>query len=132
MESTGQMTEKSSTTEFGATLLLRFPLRASARTDLDLIGGAGFATTTFNPDGADNDTSATAFTVSYGLGVGFWVSPHWQISMSALNPVFVYTKTKVENPGAPPTIPPTETETSSNTLAVIFDPTILAMVHLHF
>jgi len=65
--------------------------------------------------------------VTYGIAVGYWLTPHVQLSMTALNPVVVQSKRVEEVGAAMPDI-----ETTVSTFGLLFDPNIIAMVHLHF
>ena len=121
----GESTENKETTiEIGA--LARYPLKRRTRVDLVLLGGAFVENVATSPDAMNMDTTTTRFEARYGLAVEFWISQHWQISMSALNTVF-RTERVAEEMGAG-----TETVTTTSTFGAIYDPIISAMVHLYF
>jgi len=114
-----------STTEVTLSALVRYPLKMFGRADFELVGGARFSTITVNPDGDDNDTTTTTIALAYGVAVGYWVTHNWLISATALNPIVSYDKLTEDEPGM-------TTVTSTTTIGVIFDPTVMGMVHLHF
>jgi hypothetical protein len=65
------------------------------------------------------------FTAVYGLAVGMWITPHWQVSLSAVNPMISNVRRDEEmGPG-------TSTVTTTRTIGLIFDPTVALMVHLY-
>ena len=116
--------DKETSIELGA--LVRYPLKHRRRVDLVLLGGAFIENIATKPELDNTDTTTTRFEARYGLAVEFWVSQHWQISMSALNTVF-RTERIAEEMGAA-----TETVTTSSTFGAIYDPIISAMVHLYY
>ena len=89
-------------------------------------GGAFVENVSTKPDAMDMDKTTTTFDLRYGMAVEFWVSQHWQISMSALNTIF-RTERVSEEQG-----PATETVTTTSTFGAIYDPVISAMVHLYY
>jgi hypothetical protein len=106
--------------------LVRFPLKSRSRVDLVLLGGLFVENISTKPDAMDMDTATTRFEARYGMAVEFWISQHWQISMSALNTVF-RTERVSEEMGAG-----TETVTTATTFGAIYDPVISAMIHLYY
>jgi hypothetical protein len=115
---------KETTIEVGS--LVRYPLKRRRSVDLVLLGGLFVENVATKPDTDDMDTSTTRFEARYGMAVEFWVSQHWQISMSALNTIF-RTERVSEEQG-----PSTETVTTTSTFGAIYDPVISAMVHLYY
>ncbi|MBA3503294.1 MAG: hypothetical protein M4D80_10255 [Myxococcota bacterium] len=116
--------DKETTVEIGA--LARYPLKRRTRVDFVLLGGAFVENVSTQPEGDNMDTATTRFEARYGMAVEFWVSQHWQISMSALNTVF-RTERVSQEMGAS-----TETVTTTSTFGAIYDPVISAMVHLYY
>lgn len=110
-----------------ASLLLRKTLRTNGKADLDIVGGLALENEGSDPDGEDNSVSTTQIGLVYGLAVGYWITPHVQFTMTAINPVVVQTK-RVEELGTG--IP--DIETTSSSFGLVFDPNVIAMVHLHF
>jgi hypothetical protein len=106
--------------------LVRYPLKRRGRVDLVVLWGTFLEHISTQPDGMDMDTATTRFEARYGLSVEFWISQHWQISMSALNTVF-RTERISEEQG-----PNTETVTTTTSFGAIYDPVISAMVHLYY
>lgn len=112
--------------EVGISTAVRLPLRSHGRVDLDLVGVAGFDVVTTNPDGSDNTERTTVFALGYGLGLDYWVNQHWNLSFTASNPVLVSSKRSQETGTGSP-----EISTSNTTFGAVFDPQIMAMIHLH-
>lgn len=116
--------DKETTIEVGA--LVRYPLKRRTRVDFVLLGGAFIENVATKPEMDESDTTSTRFEARYGMAVEFWVSQHWQISMSALNTIF-RTDRVAQEMGAS-----TETVTTTSTFGAIYDPVISAMVHLYY
>jgi len=115
---------KETAIELGA--LARYPLKQRGRVDLVLLGGAFLENIATSPDAMDMDTSTTRLEARYGVAVEFWISQHWQLSMSALNGIFRMERVS-QQMGAG-----TETVTTATTLGAIYDPAVSAMVHLYY
>ncbi|HLL22386.1 MAG TPA: hypothetical protein VK427_09660 [Kofleriaceae bacterium] len=121
----GMSTENKETTlEIGA--LGRIPLRSRGKVDLVFLGGLFVENISTMPDAENMDRSLTTFEARYGIAVEYWLSRHWQISMSALNTVF-RTQRASEEMG-----PGTETVVTQTSFGAIYDPVISAMVHLYY
>lgn len=114
------------TTEFGVAVLARFPVITHNHVDLEALATAGFTTTKVNPDGDFNSTTTNTFGIGWGVGVGYWLSRHWQLSMSVTNPIVQYQSVKQQAGMAGLTN--RETDTS---LGLIFVPQVTAMIHLY-
>jgi hypothetical protein len=110
-----------------ASLHVRKTLRTNGKADLDLVGGLTLENESSDPDGPDNTISTTSMSLVYGVAVGYWLSPHIEVTMTALNPVVVQSKRVEEVGSAAPDI-----ETTVSSFGLIFDPNVIAMVHLHF
>ncbi len=122
---TGAPTTTDATSELGFGALVRFPLIKHKHTDLELLGSLSFDTQTVDPDGDNNNTTTTTIAVGYGIAVGYWLSPHLQVSLSATNSLLSYTKSDTQVPGA-------DDMTSSTTaFALQWDPQVFAMIHLY-
>lgn len=113
--------------EAGVSLLARFPLIQKKRTDLEILGGAGFDYLGEDPDDQNTDdvTATTSLSLRYGLGVGYWITPHVHVSMSATNSLVTYTK-KREEMGIGAVL-----VTMDTTFGLIFNPTVAFMIHLY-
>jgi len=120
----GGVSATATATEMSVAALVRVPFRVHDRVDFTLNGGAGFARTTANPDGPDNDTTTTSLFLIWGIGLDYWLSPHWGLSMTALNPMVSYTK-QVEND------PAGDQTTSGSAFGLVFDPNVLFMLHMY-
>jgi len=125
MQSQPAPTVSTTTTELAVGSLVRFPLIKHGRTDFELIGSAIVDTVKVNPDGPDNDSSTTTFDVSWGIGIGFWITHHWNVSFTATNTLITYSNMSQQ------TGPSTSDTTKSTTFGLVFDPTIALMIHLY-
>ena len=126
-----QPDEEDKVTEFGLAVLVRLPLITHNHVDLEGLASAGFTNTKTNPDGNFNSVTVNTFGIGWGVGVGYWLSRHWQLSMSVTNPIVQYTSRK-EQRMDPVTMQRIEDEKDSETtLGVIFVPTVTAMIHLY-
>ena len=85
------------TTVFQLAGLVRLPLISRGRTDLEALGALAVGSSKVNPDGDFNTTTTTAFGVAWGIGIGYWFSPHWQLSGSITNPLVTYATRKQQD-----------------------------------
>ncbi len=126
---TTQMTPNPSTstsvTELALGTLVRFPMIKKGRTDFELVGNALVDTNKTHPDAPNSDTRTTTFAIGWGIGIGFWLTHHWQLSFTATNPLFSYAKTSMD------TGPGTSTSTSVTDFGLVFDPQVALMIHLY-
>lgn len=105
--------------------LVRIPMVQRGKFELLLLGAAAIGIETTDPDGADNNTTATSFGVGWGAAVDWWITDHWNVSFSATNPIFSITKQTEEM------MPPIgETSTTTTTVGAVWDPTISVMIHI--
>ena len=118
--------EKDSSTEFTISAGMRLPLVRHGKVELELLGSLGLTNQTDNPDGADNNAKTTAIGLGWGVGITYWYSRHWSLSMSAGNPLVAFAKTTREQPA-----PLDETSTTTTAIGAIFDPTVGFMIHLY-
>lgn len=124
-DSGGGTSTSNATTQLSLATLVRLPLISHGRTDFEGLGSVGLDTLKDNPDGDNNDTTTTTIGFSWGVAVGYWIGPHWQVSLSAQNPLINYTSVKHQIGAG------METKTSTTSIGVIFDPRIVLMVHLY-
>jgi hypothetical protein len=121
---TGTATE-TTRSQVGLTALVRFPLIKNGRVDFEVLGGLAYARDSTKPDPPDMDRTVTTFSAVYGIAVSAWITRHWQISLSTLNPLIVNTREDEEmGPG-------TSTVTTNTTIGLEFSPTVALMVHLY-
>jgi len=120
---TSEMSTKD--TELSLSALLRFPIITHGKFDLEILGGLGFRIHKTNPDGDYNTKTVNDFSALYGVGIGYWINPHWQLSLSTLNALVDYTQTKTQ------TGPTESTTDSSSTIGVIFSPSVMIMIHIY-
>src|SRR5262249_55919523 len=78
---TGTTSMTTKETDLKLDMLLRFPIVKHGKVDLEILGGAGFEIDKTNPDGDYNTKTVTKFDLLYGLGIGYWITHHWQFSM---------------------------------------------------
>ena len=117
------VTNKQSELTLGS--LVHVPLRAHRNVDLELLGNAQVSTSTVDPNGDNNNRTITTFSLGYGVGVAYWISPHWNLSLAATNPLVSYVRTRQE------TGPTTATVNKTTTLGLVFDPQVALMIHLY-
>jgi hypothetical protein len=122
--STGTETEDK-VTELGVAALVRLPLISKGRVDLEALATAGFSNVKTNPDGDFNTRTANTFGIGWGVGIGYWLGPHWQLSMSVTNPLVQYTSTKQQMGSG------ISDKDSETTIGIIFVPQVVAMIHLY-
>jgi hypothetical protein len=112
-------------TEFGVAVLGRLPLVSHGRVDLEALASVGFSNVKANPDGDFNTRTTNTFGIGWGVGIGYWLGPHWQLSMSVTNPLVQYASAK-QQMGAG-----ISSKASETTIGVIFVPQVVAMIHLY-
>lgn len=122
---TGATETTNKETMFRLQALVRFPLMTRGKVDLELLGTAGFSNTKDNPEGDFNTTSTNSFDVGYGVGIAYWLSRHWNFSMSVTNPIVSYDHTKQQ------TGPGMSVKQGDTTIGLIFVPSVFMMVHLY-
>ena len=114
------------TTELAIGTLIRYPLVAHGRVDLELLGALNIQNVNNNPtEMNDDETTTTNVTAAYGLGVTTWINRHVALSMSALNPLISFAKVRQEMG------PMNVLVTSTTSFGAIFDPTVIMTVHVH-
>ena len=118
--------EKDSSTELTLVAGMRLPLVRHGKVELELLASLGLTNRTDNPNGADNNAKTTAIALGWGVGITYWYSRHWSLSMSAGNPLVSFAKSTREQPA-----PLNETSTTTTAIGAIFDPTVAIMIHLY-
>ncbi len=113
------------TTELSLGTLVRLPVIRHGRVDFEVLGSLAFDVIKNNPDGDYNTQTTTGLGLGWGIAIGYWFGPHWQLSASATNPLLTYSSVKQE------TGPTTETKTGTTTFSVQFDPAVIVMLHLY-
>ncbi len=116
-------TTSNSNSEVQLAGLVRIPVITHRKIDFELIGELDFDLQKTNPDGDNNNTSDTTIGLSWGIGIGYWFTPHWNMSFTATNALISYTEHKQEIVGG-------ENKTSTNSIGVVFSPQIGVMIHL--
>ncbi len=119
-----ETTDRTSEVELGTAV--RYPLRSRGRVDFSLIGAASLSRLEVDPAGSDNSQVTTRLSVSWGLGLDYWLAPHWGLSMTATNPLVTTSSVSLASgPGVP------ESTSSSTAIGAIFKPRLAIMVHLY-
>jgi len=104
--------------------LVRYPLRAHGKVDLEVVGSAAVSNRVIDPEGNDNNRTITALNFGYGVAIAYWLSPHWNLSLTASNPLLSYARTRQE-------VGVTTTVNKTTTVGLVFDPQIALMIHLY-
>jgi hypothetical protein len=111
-------------TEIAIASVVHHPVRVHRKVDLELLGNAGLSTRLITPAGDNNDRTITTIDVGYGVGLGYWFTPHWHLSLSASNPLLTYARTRQEMSADSVTV------SSSTTIGLVFTPEVTLMLHL--
>jgi hypothetical protein len=121
---TGNSTTES-LSEFGIATLVRYPLIRHHHIDFEIVGSIGFDVAKDDPTGDFNTKTTSTFGIGWGIGIGYWLTRHWQISATATNPLIAFSKTSQE-------VSQTETmSTSTTAIGITFEPAIAFMLHLY-
>jgi hypothetical protein len=112
-----RMDQRTTSTALGISTVGRLPLITRRKFELEAIGSVGFTHTKLyqSPISSEPDRTTT-FSLGWGVGVSYWLNTHWNLSLTATNPLASYTKLTPN--------------TSTTTLGVIFDPEVAAMIHV--
>jgi len=111
-------------TEIAIASVVHYPLRVHRKVDLELIGSAGLSTRLIHPAGDNNDRTITTVGIGYAVGIAYWLTPHWNLSLSAANPLLTYSRTRQEMTADAVTV------NSSTTIGLVFSPEVTLMLHL--
>jgi hypothetical protein len=120
----GGMTTTNKQSELTVGSLVRYPLRVHSKVDLEALGRAAISSQTTDPNGDNNNRTVTTLSAGYGVGLAYWITRHWNLSLTATNPLIAYTRTRQE-------MAATATTTKTTTIGLIFDPTVALMIHLY-
>jgi len=104
----------------------RIPLASTGDLELVIIGGIGFGFSSTNPEGSDNDTKTTTFGVLWGVGIDYWLTGRWAVSLSGTNTLFGVTSSSVDQPGG------SSNDQTDMFVGAVFNPTIGVLTHLYF
>lgn len=111
---------------FGVSAELRWPLMSRGPVDLIVSGGPGFQYKKDDPEGDDNATTTLSFALLYGIGVEYWFGPHWALSVTGYNPIFVRSSSTTDQPIGD------ASKTATTLVGLIYDPDVAVFVHLFF
>ena len=78
-----------------------------------------------NPEDDYNTTTTNTFGVGYGVGIAYWISRHWNFSMSVTNPLVSYSQSKRQIG------PNMNAKSSDTTIGLVFSPGVFMMIHLY-
>jgi len=121
----GAASSSESITEFGVGTLVRFPVIRHHRVDFQVVGSLQFDVTRDDPPGNDNTKTTTELDLGWGIGIGYWLGRHWQLSATATDALVSFTRTATD-------VTATQTTSTSTTnIGLTFDPTIFFMIHLY-
>jgi hypothetical protein len=105
--------------------LVRYPLKVHNKVDLEVVGSVALSNRVTDPNGDNNTQTVTTFALGYGVAMAYWLSPHWNLSLTASNPLFSYTRTRQEMAVDLVTV------NKSTTIGLVFDPQVALMIHLY-
>ena len=112
-------------TVFSVFVMGRLPLISRGKADFEGLARVGFTNDKDNPDGDFNTVTQNRFGIGWGVAVGYWFSPHFQLSFNITNDLIEYTSTKTQaGPGM-------TTKQSSTEIGLIFQPSVFMMLHLY-
>jgi hypothetical protein len=117
------MTTKQNEITLGS--LVRYPLKVHQKVDLEVVGSASISNRVVDPDGDNNNRTTTTLGLGYGVAIAYWLSPHWNLSITASNPLLSYTRTRQETAAAVVTV------NKTTTIGLVFDPQVALMIHLY-
>ncbi len=103
---------------------VRIPLKSRGKVDLVGVVGGGLGVFINDPDGDDNNTTITTFTVDYGLSLEYWVNNNWNMSFNARNQFVRYQGTSQQQSD--------DLAQSDTDIGVIWDPVVELALHLYF
>lgn len=124
-KNTGVPDSTDSTSEILLEGALRKAFIRRGRYEFEGIGGARIDVTKQDPMGDNNSRTTTDIGLFWGIGVGAWITSHWQFTFSIENPLISFTSTKQENG------PGTSTTNSTTNVGVVFNPNVVMMIHLY-
>ena len=121
----GAMSTTDSTGEIGLGTLVRYPVIRSHRFEFQLVGDLEFQFSRTDPTGDNNASTLTSFTLGWGIGIGYWIARHWEVTTTAVNPLFSLTH-QTQDVAANDT-----SSTTTTSAGAIFAPSIMFMIHLY-
>jgi hypothetical protein len=112
-------------TELTLGSLVRYPLRAHNKVDLEAVGNASVSNRVVDPSGDNNNRTITTLGLGYGIAIGYWFTAHWNLSLTATNSLLAFSRTRQETGIG------METTTKITTIGLVFDPQVALMIHLY-
>ncbi|HEY4183311.1 MAG TPA: hypothetical protein VGM90_41090 [Kofleriaceae bacterium] len=110
-----------STTTFRVGTGIRLPLLHDGKFELEGLGIASLGVVVDNPDGDNNNTTTTTIALNWGLAVNYWITQHWDFSVSGYNPLVSYSHASRDGMGS----------MSTTDIGIVWDPTLVVMMHLY-
>lgn len=105
--------------------LVRYPVRVHHKVDLELVGNASISNRVVDPSGDNNNRTVTTLDLGYGVAIAYWFTRHWNLSVTASNPLLTFSRTR-QDTGVNQT-----TVTKTTTFGLVFDPQVTLMIHLY-
>ncbi len=121
----GAPTSTENKTDLGAGVAVRFPLIKHRKFDFELLGSLNFDHFVDDPDGDNNNTTTTTLTLNWGIAVAYWITPHWEMSFTATNPLVSRVETSQEQASM------IDQSVTTTTFGLIFNPTLAVMIHVY-
>jgi len=129
----GGMETENEVSTFGVEFTTAVRLRLASRGPIDFVvialPGVTWSKRTTDPNGPDNATeeTTTSFGVGWGIGLEWFLRPHWSLSFDAANPLFSIVKTEMDRP-----MMLSDTSRTTTNIGATFDPVVRLMGHLYF
>lgn len=115
-----------SVTELTLGTMVRQPVIRHGKVELEVLGFGQLSRVNTDPEGPDNAVTQTALGVGWGLAVSYWLTRHWDVTLSGTNGLLSWRKQSQSQPA-----PGSDVSISETRIAVEFDPTVFAMIHLY-
>lgn len=110
-----------STTTLAGKIGVRVPLITRGKFDFEILGDAAVSSVR-EPMGTDADTRTTDLALNWGIGVAWWITPHFQLTVNAGNPLVRFRRESNTTD---------DTTFSTKFLGVVFDPGGSVMLHVY-
>ncbi|MBV8756231.1 MAG: hypothetical protein JO257_03080 [Deltaproteobacteria bacterium] len=124
-KTTGNPDTNDSTSELLLEGALRKAFIKRGRYEFEGIGGARLDVTKDDPQGDNNTITTSDISLFWGVGVGAWITSHWQFTFTIENPLISLSSTKRETAAG------MSTTNSTTNIGVVFNPNVVMMIHLY-
>ncbi len=112
-------------TDLGVGALVRYPLIRGGRLDFEIVGDFLFDYQKTTPPVTNEDSSSTTFQIAWGVALQYWITRHWDVSLTGTNAIFTYTQQDTQMGAG------MDMKMSDSTFGIVFAPVITAMIHLY-